>query len=159
MSTLAPKEIFDQLQVRFADAILQFEEDAQAILVDAQKIKEVSLYIRDAEAFMFDSVMSLSGVDYADGNLGVVYHLFSMSHRHKLTLKTKVPKDNPHVQSVELVWRTADWHEREAYDLIGVVFDGHRDLRRILCPYDWEGHPLQKDYKQPEFYNGIKVPY
>jgi len=71
----------------------------------------------------------------------------------------RVPKDNPHVPSVESVWKTANWHEREAYDLIGVVFDGHPDLRRILLPDDWEGHPLRKDYKVPEFYNGMKVPY
>ncbi|MEX0602057.1 MAG: NADH-quinone oxidoreductase subunit C, partial [Bacteroidota bacterium] len=68
-------------------------------------------------------------------------------------------KEQPHIQSVSGVWGTANWHEREAYDLIGIVFDGHPDLRRILLPYDWEGHPLRKDYKVPEFYNGMKVPY
>ena len=82
-----------------------------------------------------------------------------MTHRHKATVKVIVPKADPHVETVEKVWRAADWHEREAYDLIGVVFDNHRDLRRILCPYDWEGHPLQKDYEVPEYYNGMKVPY
>ncbi len=156
---LNPKEIYDQLQAHFGEAILTFEEDAQVIVIDPTKTKEIGLVLRDTGQFKFDFLMCLSGVDYADGNLGVVYHLYSMMHNHKVTLKVKVPKDNPKVQTVEKVWRTADWHEREAYDLIGVVFEGHRDLRRILCPYDWEGHPLQKDYKQPEFYQGIKVPY
>jgi NADH-quinone oxidoreductase subunit C len=89
----------------------------------------------------------------------VVYHLASVVHNHKIVLKAICTKENPHVQSVADVWGTANWHEREAFDLIGIVFDGHPDLRRILLPYDWEGHPLRKDYKVPEFYNGMKVPY
>ncbi len=117
------------------------------------------MYLRDAEDLAFDSLMCLSGVDNGDNTLGVVYHLHSMTKKNKVTLKVKVPKENPKVRSVEKVWRTADWHEREAFDLVGLVFEGHSDLRRILCPYDWVGHPLQKDYKQPEFYNGMKVPY
>ena len=154
---LTPKEIFDQLQTKLEDRIAGFEEEPQAISIQPRAIKEVCLILRDEYAF--DYLMCLSGVDNADGTLGVVYHLYSFSENNKVTLKVKVPKDNPKVESIERVWRTAEWHEREAYDLIGVLFEGHSDLRRILCPYDWEGHPLQKDYKQPEFYQGMKVPY
>jgi NADH-quinone oxidoreductase subunit C len=100
--------------------------------------------------------MSISALDTGE-NLDVVYHLYSMRHKHKVVIKTSVPKDHPDVASVERIWRSADWHEREAYDLIGVVFTGHHNLIRILCPYDWEGHSLRKDYTTPEYYHGMKI--
>jgi NADH-quinone oxidoreductase subunit C len=78
---------------------------------------------------------------------------------HKIVLKVDVPADHPRCRSVEAVWKTANWHEREAFDLYGIVFEGHPDLRRILLPDDWEGYPLRKDYQVPEYYNGMKVPY
>jgi NADH-quinone oxidoreductase subunit C len=78
---------------------------------------------------------------------------------HRCALRAYVPVDNPRIASVSRVWRTADWHEREGYDMFGIVFEGHHDLRRILLPDDWEGHPLRKDYKVPDYYNGMKVPY
>jgi NADH-quinone oxidoreductase subunit C len=98
-------------------------------------------------------------MDYTGGKLGVVYHLHSMKWNHKIVIKVEVPAENPHVPSVESVWKTANWHEREAYDMIGVIFNGHPDLRRMLLPEDWVGHPLRKDYQVQEFYNGMKVPY
>ena len=107
----------------------------------------------------FDYLMCLSGIDNGKNILGVVYHLSSMQHRHKITVKVEVPADKPDVPSVSSIWPTANWHEREAYDLIGIKFIGHPDLRRMLLPEDWEGHPLRKDYKVPEFYQGMKVPY
>ncbi|MFA6542090.1 MAG: NADH-quinone oxidoreductase subunit C, partial [Bacteroidota bacterium] len=91
--------------------------------------------------------------------LGVTYHLYSMVHRHKFVLKVEVPTDAPNIPSVESVWKTANWHEREAFDMYGIQFSGHPDLRRILLPDDWEGYPLRKDYEVPEFYNGMRVPY
>jgi NADH-quinone oxidoreductase subunit C len=116
------------------------------------------LFLRDDEKTNFDYLSCLSGVDNKE-TLGVVYHLFSMTKKHKITIKVELPKDNPEVNTVERVWRTADWHEREAFDMYGIIFKGHHDLRRILNPYDWEGHPLRKDYKQPDEYHGIKVQY
>ena len=107
---------------------------------------------------LFDYLSNLSGMDLAE-NLGVVYHLYSMKYKHTIVLKVTVSKENPNVHSVERIWRTADWPEREAYDLFGVIFEGHHNLIRILNPYDWEGYPLRKDYKTPEEYHGIKVPY
>ena len=87
----------------------------------------------------------------------VVYHLGSSSYKHKIALKVEVGRDEPKVPTVERVWRIANWHERETYDMYGIVFEGHSDLRRILCPDDWEGYPLRKDYQVQEFYRGIKV--
>lgn len=158
---MTPQEIHDNLRARFGDAIIEAKLDVLQpwIRIAANRTKEIALFLRDEPAFQFDYMMCLSGVDYNDGHLGVVYHLFSMVHRHKIVLKTSCSKDNPHVQSVSAVWGTANWHEREAYDLFGIIFDEHPDLRRILCPDDYPGWPLRKDFKVPEFYNGMKVPY
>jgi NADH-quinone oxidoreductase subunit C len=104
--------------------------------------------------------MCLSGVDYGAGqSLGVVYHLQSMTLMHQIVLKVELPRVSPSVPSEALIWRTADWHEREAYDLFGIRFEGHPDLRRIFLPDDWEGHPLRKDYVVQEFYHDIRVPF
>lgn len=159
---MIPQEIAESLKARFPDAILETKVDGVIdpfAKVAPTALKDVAMFMRDEEKLAFDYLMCLSGVDHTGGKLGVVYHLSSMKWNHKFTLKVEVAVENPHVQSVASVWRTADWHEREAYDMIGIVFDGHPDLRRILLPDDWEGFPLRKDYKVPEYYLGMKVPY
>jgi NADH-quinone oxidoreductase subunit C len=158
---MTPPEIHDNLRAKFGDAIVEAKLDTAQpwIRVAANRTKEIALFLRDELSLQFDYMMCLSGVDYNDGNLGVVYHLSSMIHRHKIVLRALCPKENPHVQSVSAVWGTANWHEREAYDMFGIIFDEHPDLRRILCPDDYPGWPLRKDFKVPEFYNGMKVPY
>lgn len=171
-------EIFGNLKTKFGDAVnnLVTGQPVEAYFsVSPEEIKNICLYLRDNKEFLFDNIMNLSGVDDdngekktdADGNftitggtLSVFYHLESTSLKHKVTLKVSVPRGNPVLESVAEVWRCADWHEREAYDLLGFNFLNHPDLRRILMPYDWEaGFPLRKDYKNPEFYQGMKVPY
>lgn len=159
---MTPKEIFDNLKSKFGEAVLEFKEDKPVdpyIIVSADKIDEICYYLRDLEDFQFDSLSCLSGVDYGDGKLGVTYHLFSYAKRHKVILKVIVPADIPDVKTVSEVWQTANWHEREAYDMIGIKFEGHKDLRRILLEEDWEGHPLRKDFQVPEFFHGMRVPY
>lgn len=159
---MTPQEIFDHLKQKFGNAVIEFKSDKPVdafITLSADKVDEICYYLRDYEEFQFDSLSLLSGVDYADGNLGVTYHLFSYPKRHKLVLKVIVPKDSPNVKSVSEIWQTADWHEREAYDMIGIKFIGHKDLRRILLDDDWQGHPLRKDFELPEFYRGMRVPY
>jgi NADH-quinone oxidoreductase subunit C len=159
---MIPQEIHEILNTTFPGAVsgatLEGVHDPW-IQIEPGRILEVARFLRDDERLQFDTLMCLSGIDFTGGRLGVVYHLSSISKSHKLTLKVEVPAADPRCQSVESVWKTANWHEREAYDLIGVIFEGHPDLRRILLPYDWEGHPLRKDYQVPEFYNGMKVPY
>jgi NADH-quinone oxidoreductase subunit C len=159
---MTQQEIFDKLKDKFGESILELKSDKPVdpfITVSPENIDEICFFLRDYEEFLFDSLSCLSGVDYADGNLGVTYHLFSYALKQKVILKVIVPKDKTDVKSVTSVWSTADWHEREAYDLIGINFIGHPDLRRILLPDDWVGYPLRKDYEVPEFYNGMKVPY
>ncbi len=158
---MTPQEIHDNLKAKFGDAIAEAKLDAMQpwIRINEQRVREVCLFLRDEPLFQFDYLMCLSGVDYNNGQIGAVYHLWSMVHKHKITLRSNCPKENSHIQSLSAVWGTANWHEREVYDMFGIVFDEHPDLRRILCPDDYPGHPLRKDFKVPEFYNGMKVPY
>ena len=158
------EEIQGLLCGKFGDKISPIETGAvhdSCILVDPTSIDVVCQYLCDDERLAFDMLMCLSGVDLSpeDEDLSVVYHLFSDVHLHKVVIKAVVSKENPHLPTVENIWKTANWHEREAYDLFGIVFDGHSDLRRILLPDDWEGHPLRKNYKEPDTYRGMKVPY
>jgi NADH-quinone oxidoreductase subunit C len=158
---IPPQELFNILKTKFGDAVIEAKLDVQQpwILLAPQSLKDVCFFLRDEIALQFDYLSCLSGMDYNNGTFGVVYHLTSMAHKHKIVLKTICPKENPHVRSVSAVWGTANWHEREAFDLFGIVFDEHPDLRRILLPEDWEGHPLRKDYQVHEFYHGMKIPY
>ena len=158
---MTSQEIHDILKAQFGEALLESKLENVPdpfIKIRPEQIKEVSEFARNDERLKFDYLACLSGVDYK-GKLGVVYHLFSMTHKHKIVLKVEVQTESSNVPSVESVWKTANWHEREAFDLYGINFVGHPDLRRILLPYDWEGHPLRKDYEVPEFYNGMRVPY
>ena len=159
---MTSQEISDKLKAKFGEAILEVKIDGVIqpfVKISPQRINEAAEFLRDDPELQFDYLMCLSGVDYTKGILGVVYHIASMPKRHTITLKTEVPADHPEVPSVTSVWPSANWHEREAYDLIGVVFKDHPDLRRILLPDDYPGHPLRKDFKVPEFYQGMKVPY
>lgn len=161
---MTPQEILDRLSTKFAgitDIGIEAKLDNPVdpcIKISPAHILDVAKFLRDDEELQFDYLSCLSGLDLK-GKFAVVYNLFSMGKRHKLTLRVEMPAEDPTVQSVESIWRTANWHEREAFDLFGINFAGHPDLRRILLPYDWEGHPLRKDYQVPEFYNGMKVPY
>lgn len=163
MSIERTKEIFETLTAEFRDTGISFDPEKKIqpwITVPPEAILDVSRFLRDAAVLRFDTLMCLSGVHYPDEEmLGVTYHLHSTKNAITLILKVKVPEDRPRLQSVEPIWKTANWHEREAYDMFGILFEGHPDLRRILCPDDWEGHPLRKDYEQAEFYRDMKISY
>lgn len=159
---MSPADIVQKLRDRFGEHILAFEEKAldPAVKVAPAAVREICTFLKDEPDLYFDMCHDISGYDLGAGKeLGVVYHLFSFRHKHWFTLKTEVPREGGQVPTVSLLWRTADWHEREAYDLFGITFDGHPDHRRILCPDDWEGWPLRKDYVVQEYYHGIRVPY
>lgn len=136
-----------------------------ALLIAPDRIVDVCLELRNNAATYFDFLSCITGVDYGveAGRFGVVYHLASIPYKLQLTLKISKEHDRetgePVFKSLTPVYKTADWHEREAYDLVGIFFEGHPDLRRILLPDDWEGYPLRKDYKTAEYYKGIKIDY
>ena len=125
-------------------------------IVPANHLIELSMRLRDDPELSFDCLMCLSGLETED-QLQTVYHLYSMKHGHKCTLKCGAPKENPTMPTVSSVWATADWHERESFDLVGIQYEGHPDPRRILCPDDWEGHPLRKDYVPQTSWHGIPL--
>jgi len=157
---MTPEEIKLSLEAKYPEAVTDanFEALQPYLKINPAWIYQVCQYLRDSEALNFDYLMNLSALDFGE-NLGIVYHLLSLPHRHKIVLKTEVSKEQPNLHSVADLWRTADWHEREAFDLLGVVFTNHPDLRRILLPEDWVGYPLRKDYQTPEYYNGLRVPF
>jgi NADH-quinone oxidoreductase subunit C len=143
--------------------------------VSPDGLLEVCQFLRDDPQLAFDLLNCITAVDYFEPDpkkaakatfephLELVYHLSSIQKKHTLVLKVQLPrwKDDqpgrlPEVPSVSGIWSTANWHEREVYDLSGVRFLGHPNLRRILCPEDWVGHPLRKDYEMPLEYHGIR---
>ena len=161
---MEPQAIHDRVAARFADKVTAFQADALQpwTVVAPGAIAEVAAFCKSEPDLSFDNLMCLSAVDYAAvkdvaPHLEVVYHLYSYRHGHVHVLKAMLPREGPSLPTVETVWGVANWHEREAYDMFGIVFTGHTDLRRILLPDDWEGFPLRKDWVDPEFYNGMHV--
>ncbi|MFQ5793289.1 MAG: NADH-quinone oxidoreductase subunit C [Acidobacteriota bacterium] len=153
-------EIHQKLDQKFPGKTRRTELEATDpfLVVDSSSIKEIGTWLRDEPELAFDTLHCLSGVDYPKENkLEVVYHLFSLKHRHWIVLKVELPRQEPRTPTVEGVWKTANWHEREVYDLLGIAFEGHTDLRRIFLPDDWAGHPLRKDWEWPDDWHGIPV--
>jgi NADH-quinone oxidoreductase subunit C len=174
---MAPADIVVVLEERFGAAITSKKLDAidPFVVVDVGHLVDICQFLRDDPRLLFDMLNCVTGVDYLETDpkkapkagyephLEVVYHLSSIPHRHRFVLKLVLPrwKDGvvgqiPVVPSVSHIWPTADWHERETFDLCGIDFTGHPDLRRILLAEDWEGYPLRKDYEFPLEYHGIR---
>lgn len=154
--------------------------------VDPAKIAEACTFLRDDERLQFNQLMCLSGIDWdgfddagkgksvailgytdegqpetsdrvGEGDFGVAYHFYSHALKHKFTVRVRVPRDVAAVPTVSTVYSTAAWHEREAWDLLGIRFTGHHDLRRMLMEEDWVGHPLRKDYQMPAQWNSVPM--
>jgi NADH-quinone oxidoreductase subunit C len=133
----------------------------KGVKVSPADLRNLCASLREDPLTFFDTLSCLTVVDNgADaGTFDIVYNLYSIPFNHHLAVKVVLPRDTAEVDTVQDVWRTANWHEREAWDMFGVKFKGHPDLRRILMPADWDGHPLRRDYKQQEYYRGVKVEY
>ncbi|MBF0553748.1 MAG: NADH-quinone oxidoreductase subunit C [Nitrospirae bacterium] len=147
---MEPSKIADTLNSEFQGEVIAVKEfrGQTGVTLKKDKILQIARCLHDTPEFMFDYLRDLCGVDYKKiktPRFEVVYNLYSMTHRHTIRLNVQVPDKEP-IQSVVSVWKTADWHERECFDMYGIVFEGHPDLRRILMPEDWDGHPLRKDY-------------
>jgi len=152
--------IRQQLESKFGAAVGPLCEAPLGswVEVDANSIDLVCRFLKSGREFDFDGLSNLSGVDYPErGHIQIVYNMFSYELAHELTLKVNADREAPKVKTVEGVWATANWLEREVYDLLGVEFLGHSDLRRILLPDDWQGRPLRKDYVEAPEYHGIST--
>jgi NADH-quinone oxidoreductase subunit C len=133
----------------------------KAIKVHPDDLVNVCLELFQNENVYFDMLSCITGIDNGPeaGTMEIAYNLYSIPFNHHLMLKIKLQREKPDVESISHIWKTADWHEREIFDMYGISFKNHPDLRRILMPADWTGHPLRKDYKHQEYYRDIKVEY
>jgi NADH-quinone oxidoreductase subunit C len=167
-----PDGEFDEVVDALEEAYPQFADAIERVVVDRgeltlhivpERIAEVCQTMRDDGSLRFELLSSVSGVDYVtdERRLHVVYQLTSMTYRRHVRLECSVTVDNPRLPSVTAVYPTADWQERETYDMFGVIFEGHPNLTRILMPDDWEGYPQRKDYPLggvPVEYKGAEIP-
>ena len=157
------KPVIDAIVRKFGDAVVETHHhrgDDTAVL-DPDRVREVCEFLKSDERCAFDMPVDVTAVDYSehpgerDWRFEVVYHLRSTRHNHRVRLKARLPGEAPALPSVRPVWRGVEWYEREVFDMFGVRFEGHPDLRRLLLPDDWEGWPLRKDYAMPTEYRGI----
>jgi NADH-quinone oxidoreductase subunit C len=132
-----------------------------SVLLKSEVLLSVCEQLHKNPTTYFDMLSCVTGIDNGveAGTMEVIYHLYSIPFNQSLALKVMLPRENPEVESVNSIWKSANWLEREVYDMFGIVFKNHPDLRRILMPADWKGFPLRKDYKHEEYYRGVKIDY
>jgi NADH-quinone oxidoreductase subunit C len=152
------QEIHAKFKSQFGDAVGDLAEAKidPFVTVKADKIVEVCQFAKTDAGLGFDYCEDVTGIDWPARNLiEIVYHLYSLPQRHQIVLKVETDRAQPSVPSVQGVWKAANWLEREVFDMLGVNFVGHPDMRRILLPDDWIGHPLRKDYQEAGGYHGV----
>jgi NADH-quinone oxidoreductase subunit C len=157
------EELFSLVKEKCPHAAPVAEHSASPKILRIERacLRSVCVELLTNPAAYFDMLSCVTAIDNGPvaATMELVYNLYSIPYNHHLALKVVLERGAPEVESVSSIWRTADWHEREAFDLFGINFRGHPDLRRILLPADWEGYPLRKDYRHQEYYRDIKVEY
>ena len=158
MPGLTFEQIHQKLVEKFGDAVgpLSPPKKDPFCVFSAPRLREICGFLKDSPELYFDFLEDLTATDHPKENLiRVVYHFYSYRHRHSFIAKAELDRKNPQVDTLEPLWKAANWMEREVFDLFGVTFKGHPDLRRILLPDDWVGTPLRKDYSEAGGYRGI----
>ncbi|MCZ7626643.1 MAG: NADH-quinone oxidoreductase subunit C [Candidatus Methylomirabilota bacterium] len=151
---MTPDELLEAIRSQFGDAVKASEVKGVEARMDLQRDKSYAILVA-LLGMGFDYLNCLSAVDrIASGEFEVVYNISTLSMPTKVLVRVRIPREDPMIRSVAALWRTADWHEREAFDMMGIRFEGHPDLRRILLSEDWVGYPLRKDYQDERL-----VPY
>jgi NADH-quinone oxidoreductase subunit C len=147
---MEPMEIVRALESEFEPDLIEVTgfRDQVSVTVDREKIGAICRWLRDEPGIEMNYLSDICAVDYPKKELRfeVVYNLYSISHHHRIRIKARLPEDELSIDSVVSIWRGADWFEREAFDLFGIEFRNHPDLRRLLLPDNWKGYPLRKDY-------------
>ncbi len=146
------EQIIARLQQLIGDKILAVEESFGQLCITIHRDDNIAILqlLKTDPELSFEFLMDLFGVDYLEmggsERFAVIYNLYSLKHGHRLRVKAFVPESQPQIQSVCSLWSAANWAEREAFDLYGILFEGHPNLTRLLCPDNFEGHPLRKDF-------------
>ena len=131
------------------------------LVIKSEVLLSVCNQLHKNPSTYFDMLSCITGIDNGPeaGTMEVIYHLYSIPFNQSLALKVMLPRENPEIESVTSIWKSANWLEREVFDMFGIIFKNHPDLRRILLPADWKGNPLRKDYKHEEYYRGVRIEY
>ncbi|MBC8311303.1 MAG: NADH-quinone oxidoreductase subunit C [Candidatus Marinimicrobia bacterium] len=149
------KQIFDAIS---SVEGTELNLDSAYITVPSGSLLDVVGKFKNDKSLDFDFLMCITALDDGDSkNFTAVYNFHSNKNNHSVEIRVSVA-DGEDIPSLSLIWKTADWHEREAYDMMGINFSGHPELKRILLPEDWEGFPLRKDYKVADYYHGVQIP-
>ena len=148
----------DILVEKFNDKIEFLENESVFLVKDIPSWFEIAKFLKSTKELQFDYLMCITAYDSGDSkNFGLAYNFHSTKLNHSVEVRIEF-SDGTEVKSIESLWKAADWHEREAFDMMGIKFSGHPDMKRILLPHDWEGHPLKKDYKVQDYYHGMYIP-
>ena len=144
------QKVLDKLKEKFGGIISEANEfrGELTVVVPKENIVEVCKFLKEDKELDFNMLADLCGIDMAtsEKRFGVVYNIYSLSNKHRIRLKTFTEENEINAPTVTGVWETANWHERETYDMFGIIFDGHPDLRRVYMPEEFEYHPLRKDF-------------
>ena len=158
MAALTPEQIHQRLTAKFGEGVgpLSPPKIDPFCTFGAERLIEICRFLKSDPALSFDFLEDLTATDHPKENLiRIVYHFYSYKHRHMFVAKTELDRSRPEVETLEGIWKAANWLEREVFDLFGVGFKGHSDLRRIMLPDDWVGSPLRKDYSEAGGYRDI----
>jgi len=158
MPALTAEQIHQRVAAKFGEAISALSPPRKDpyFTIAGPRLVEVARFLREDPELRFDFLQDVTATDHPkEGVIKVVYHFYSYQHRHLAVAKVHLDRAKPEVDSLDGVWKAANWMEREIYDLFGVIFRGHPDMRRVLLPDDWVGHPLRKDYVEAGGYRGI----
>ena len=163
---MKPLSFFQELIQNRLGVTIEVDEANKQLVLQADQLFPTADFLWKSADTYFDQLSCITAIDNGveKGTIDMIYTLYSIPFHETLHLKVVLQRllandQLPIIDSLSSIWKTADWHEREIFDLLGVRFEGHPDLRRILLPEDWEGHPLRKDYQQQETYHGIQVKF